>query len=82
VILRRNGDAIGTEESFYLKTDGLEPASQPLLYAAAISPRAILENVWVEPQSGKVDFFDTRLTSNGRGMVKRETLLLPMMKLT
>jgi len=71
VILRSDGSAIGTEESFYLKTDGLEPGTQPLLYAAAISPRAILENVWVEPETGKVDFFDVTLTSNGRGMVKR-----------
>ena len=71
VILRADASAIGTEESFYLKTDGLEPSAQPLLYAAAISPRAILENVWVEPETGKVDFFDTTLTSNGRGMVKR-----------
>ncbi len=71
VILRSDGSAIGTEESFYLKTDGLEPSSQPLLYAAAISPRAILENVCVDPETGKVDFFDTTLTSNGRAMVKR-----------
>ncbi len=71
VILRSDGSAVGTEESFYLKTDGLEPSSQPLLYAAAISPRAILENVCVDPETGKVDFFDTTLTSNGRAMVKR-----------
>ena len=71
VILKKDGSAIGTEESFYLKTDGLEPGAQPLLYAAAISPRAILENVWVDPKTGKVDFFNTSLTSNGRGMVKR-----------
>ncbi len=74
VILRSDGSAIGTEESFYLKTDGLEPSTQPLLYAAAISPRAILENVWVEPETGKVDFFDSTLTSNGRGMVKRRDI--------
>jgi len=71
VILRSNGSAIGTEESYYLKTEGLEPATQPLLYAAAISPRAILENVWVDSGTGRVDFFDAALTSNGRGMVKR-----------
>jgi len=71
VILKSDGSAIGTEESFYLKTDGLEPSMQPLLYAAAISPRAILENVWVDLETGKVDFFDTTLTSNGRAMVKR-----------
>ncbi len=71
VILRSDGSAIGTEESFYLKTENLEPANQPLLYAAAISPRAILENVWVEPETGRVDFFNSTLTSNGRGVVKR-----------
>ena len=71
MILRSDGSAIGTEESFYLKTENLEPGAQPLLYAAAISPRAILENVWVEPETGKVDFFNSTLTSNGRGMVKR-----------
>ncbi len=74
VILKCDGSAIGTEESFYLKTDGLEPGSQPLLYASAISPRAILENVWIEPETGKVDFFNTTLTSNGRGMVKRRDI--------
>ncbi len=74
VILKPDGSAIGTEESFYLKTDGLEPSAQPLLYAAAISPRAILENVWVDPATGKVDFFNTTLTSNGRGMVKRRDI--------
>ena len=74
VIVRSDGSAIGTEESYYLKTDGLESSTQPLLYAAAISPRAILENVWVNPETGRVDFFNTTLTSNGRGMVKRRDI--------
>ena len=74
VILRHDSSAIGTEESFYMKTDALEPAAQPLLYAAAISPRAILENVHVNRDTGKVDFFDTTLTSNGRAMVKRRDI--------
>ena len=74
VILKRDGSAVGTEDSFYIKTEALEPGSQPLLYAAALSPRAILENVFVEPETGKVDFFDSRLTSNGRAMVKRKDI--------
>ena len=74
VILKRDGSAVGTEDSFYIKTEGLEPGSQPLLYAAALSPRAILENVFVEPETGKVDFFDSSLTSNGRAMVKRRDI--------
>jgi len=74
VILKSDSSAIGTEESFYMKTDGLEPAAQPLLYAAAISPRAILENVHVDRVTGKVDFFDSTFTSNGRAMVKRRDI--------
>jgi len=74
VILKSDGSAVGTEESFYMKTEGLEPGMQPLLYAAAISPRTILENVWVEPATGKVDFYNTTLTSNGRAMVKRRDI--------
>jgi len=74
VILKKDGTAVGTEDSFYIKTDGLEPSSQPLLYAAALSPRAILENVCVNPKTGKVDFFNDDLTSNGRAMVKRRDI--------
>ncbi|HID94923.1 MAG TPA: phosphoenolpyruvate carboxykinase (ATP) [Candidatus Latescibacteria bacterium] len=70
VVLQPDGRCVGTEDSYYIKTDGLEPDTQPLLYAASISPRAILENVKVHP-NGKVDFFDQSLTSNGRAMVKR-----------
>ncbi|MFC1898725.1 phosphoenolpyruvate carboxykinase [Chloroflexota bacterium] len=74
VILKSDGSAIGTEESFYMKTEGLDPTSQPLLYAAAISPRAILENVNVDSSTGKVDFFNTTATANGRAMVKRRDI--------
>ena len=70
VFLRDDGFAIGTENNFYLKTEGLEPESQPILYQAAISPRAILENVWVN-ENGEVDFFNYTYTSNGRGVVYR-----------
>lgn len=70
VVMQPNGRCVGTEGSYYIKTDGLEPDSQPLLYAAAISPRAMLENVKVD-EEGRIDFFDRSLTSNGRAMVKR-----------
>ena len=73
VMLNKDSSAIGTEDNFYIKTDGLEPDSQPLLYKGAISPNANLENVKVK-ESGKVDFFDSSLTSNGRGIVIRKEL--------
>jgi phosphoenolpyruvate carboxykinase (ATP) len=73
VMLNKDSSAIGTEDNFYIKTDALEPDSQPLLYKGAISPNAILENVKVDG-NGKVDFFDSSITSNGRGVVIRKEL--------
>ncbi|MCI0504017.1 phosphoenolpyruvate carboxykinase (ATP) [Candidatus Micrarchaeota archaeon] len=73
VLLNRDGSAIGTEDNFYIKTDGLEPESQPLLYRGATSRNAILENVKLG-DGGKIDFFDSSITSNGRGVVIRKEL--------
>jgi phosphoenolpyruvate carboxykinase (ATP) len=73
VLLTKDGVGVGTEDNFYIKTDGLEPESQPLLYKGAVSENAILENVFVD-ESGKVDFFDSSITSNGRAVVNRREL--------
>jgi phosphoenolpyruvate carboxykinase (ATP) len=73
VLLNEDGSAIGTEDNFYIKTDGLEPDSQPLLHRGATSPNAILENVMVH-EDGRVDFSDSSITSNGRGIVIRKEL--------
>jgi phosphoenolpyruvate carboxykinase (ATP) len=74
VILEPNGRAAGTEACYYIKTEGLKPTDQPLLYAAAVSPRAILENVRVYGEDNVVDFDDASLTSNGRAMVNRHDI--------
>ncbi len=71
VILRPDGSALGTENSYYIKTDALDIKSQPLLYAACLSPRSILENVMVHGKNAVIDFSDSSITSNGRAMVKR-----------
>lgn len=71
VILEPSGRAAGTEACYYIKTEGLKPDDQPLLYAAAVSPRALLENVRVYGDDNIVDFNDASLTSNGRAMVNR-----------
>jgi len=73
IIIRPDARCYGTEDNFYLKTEGLSMKDQPLLYRGAISPNAILENVYVS-QEGKVDFFDYSITSNGRGIVRRSDL--------
>jgi phosphoenolpyruvate carboxykinase (ATP) len=69
VLLTRDGRAFGTEDGFYIKTEGLEP-SQTVLWGAATHPTAAYENIKVG-DGGKVDFLDTSLTSNGRGVVLR-----------
>jgi phosphoenolpyruvate carboxykinase (ATP) len=69
VLLTPDGRAYGTEDGFYIKTEGLEP-SQRVLWDAAISPTACFENVKVL-ENGEIDFCDTSLTSNGRGVVLR-----------
>jgi phosphoenolpyruvate carboxykinase (ATP) len=69
VLLTRDGKAFGTEDGFYIKTEGLEP-SQTVLWGAATHATAAYENIKVA-ENGKVDFLDTSLTSNGRGVVLR-----------
>lgn len=70
VLLDRGGRARGTEGGgFYIKTEHLSPEDQEALYDAATSANAILENVWVD-EDGAVDFDNTELTGNGRGIVK------------
>ncbi len=73
VILRDDMFCFGTEDNFYIKTEGLEPVGQPVLYKAATSPRAVLENVWVD-ENGKVDFLNYTYTTNGRCVVYREDM--------
>jgi len=71
VLLTRDGRAFGTEDGFYIKTEGLEP-SQTVLWGAATHATATYENIKVDAASGKVDFLDTSITSNGRGVVLRK----------
>jgi phosphoenolpyruvate carboxykinase (ATP) len=69
VFLKKDGSALGTERGFYLKTEGLDEHTQPILYRAAIAPDTIFENVMVDSE-GHVDFDDETITSNGRGVVQ------------
>jgi len=73
VFLRKDGAALGSEKGFYVKTEGLNPKTQPLLYNAIIKTDSILENVMVD-YKGKVDFSDQTLTGNGRGIIQRTSL--------
>lgn len=74
-VVLMGGDSFcrGTENNFYIKTDGLEEKYQPLLFNAALSGNALMENVTVL-EDGKFDFFDSALTTNGRAVVARSDI--------
>ncbi len=68
-----DGSALGSERAFHVKTEGLSPAVQPLLYNASIRPDAILDNVVVDYQ-GNVYFEDRTLTANGHAIAQKAGL--------
>jgi len=79
--LSADARAFGTEDNAYIKTEGLEAEGQPILYAGATSPNAVLENVYVDPQTREADFFrydhphvPGGKCLNGRGIVIRREL--------
>lgn len=65
VALMPGGRVYTTENGCFAKTFGLDPAYEPVIYNATTKPDAYLENVSVD-DAGKVDFFDTSYTKNGR----------------
>ncbi|MFO0793700.1 MAG: phosphoenolpyruvate carboxykinase [Candidatus Brocadiaceae bacterium] len=73
VFLKKDGAAYGSERGFYLKTEGLDPVTQPIIYKAATSRDTIFENVMIDYE-GNLYFDNDTLTSNGRGIMMREDL--------
>ncbi len=65
VALMPGGKVYTTENGCFAKTFGLDPRYEPAIYNATTRPDAYLENVSVDT-AGKVDFFDTSYTKNGR----------------
>jgi phosphoenolpyruvate carboxykinase (ATP) len=63
--LMPQGKVHTTENGCFAKTFGLDPRHEPAIYYATTKPDAYLENVSVD-DTGKVDFFDTSYTKNGR----------------
>jgi phosphoenolpyruvate carboxykinase (ATP) len=65
IALMPGGRVYTTENGCFAKTFGLNPEFEPAIYNATTKPDAYLENVSVD-EHGKVDFFDTSYTKNGR----------------
>lgn len=73
VFLGKDGSALGTERGFYLKTEGIQPDTQPVIFKALSGPDTLFENVMVDA-GGRVDFNDLTLGGNGRAVIPRESL--------
>ncbi|HUJ16218.1 MAG TPA: phosphoenolpyruvate carboxykinase [Thermoanaerobaculia bacterium] len=69
VALMPGGKVYATENGCFAKTFGLNENDEPTIYRACASPHAYLENV-SQNGSGKIDYFDTSYTQNGRAVIR------------
>src|SRR5437870_5561054 len=65
--LMPGGIVHGTENGCFAKTFSLDPDFEPNIYRAVTSPGSYLENVY-QDEHGKVNFFETSYTKNGRAV--------------
>ncbi|MBI4063553.1 MAG: phosphoenolpyruvate carboxykinase [Elusimicrobia bacterium] len=72
-LLTPQGRAFGTEDNFYVKTEGLKAEEQAGLYQSLINPEAIFENVTVD-KSGEIRFTDYTNGTNGRALALRRKI--------
>jgi len=71
--LMPGGKIYATENGCFAKTFGLNPNDEPTIYQACASTHAYLENVSQNDQ-GKIDYFDTSYTPNGRAVIRMEDI--------
>ncbi|MFQ5947277.1 MAG: phosphoenolpyruvate carboxykinase [Acidimicrobiia bacterium] len=79
VALFPGGRVYGTEAGTFAKVYGLTRETEPSIWHGVTQPRSYLENV-AQDESGKLDFFDTTHTANGRAIISGEDIpgfLLP-----
>ncbi|MBI1801553.1 MAG: phosphoenolpyruvate carboxykinase (ATP), partial [Chloroflexi bacterium] len=71
-LLRADTFCYGTEDAFYVKTDSI--SSQPEILPATRRPEAIGENIYVDPNTGEIDFDNWEISTNGRAIVQRQAI--------
>lgn len=72
VSLGSNGRALGTERGFYMKTEGMHPETQSIIFQALQQPEALFENVMMT-HDGQIDYSDLSLGGNGRAVIPRSS---------
>src|ERR1700736_6651966 len=71
--LMPGGKVYASENGCFAKTFGLNPKDEPTIYHACASTHAYLENV-SQNERGKIDYFDTSYTPNGRAVIRMEDI--------
>jgi phosphoenolpyruvate carboxykinase (ATP) len=71
--LMPGGKVYATENGCFAKTFGLNAQDEPTIYYACASEHAYLENV-SQNDAGKVDYFDTSYTQNGRAVIRMQDI--------
>ncbi len=71
--LMPGGKIYATENGCFAKTFGLNPNDEPTIYHACASIHAYLENI-SQDKKGKIDYFDTSYTPNGRAVIRMEDI--------
>ncbi|MGH2572563.1 MAG: phosphoenolpyruvate carboxykinase [Actinomycetota bacterium] len=67
IALMPGGKVYASEDGCFAKTFSLDPEFEPNIYGAVTKPTAHLENVY-QDENGKVNFFETSYTKNGRAV--------------
>jgi phosphoenolpyruvate carboxykinase (ATP) len=73
VALMPGGKVYATEDGCFAKTFSLDPDFEPNIFSAVTKPTAYLENVY-QDENGRVNFFETSYTQNGRAVFALEDL--------
>ncbi|MBI4057577.1 MAG: phosphoenolpyruvate carboxykinase [Elusimicrobia bacterium] len=74
VLLTPQGKAYGTEDNFYVKTEGLTQKDQPGLFKALMDPGTVFENVYFDEKTKQVDFTNYKYGTNGRALALRSKI--------
>lgn len=69
-----DGQAFGTEDNFYVKTEGINEKNQPSIHNALFDCETVFENVAVNQSSRQIELDNYAKGTNGRAMVRREKI--------
>lgn len=74
VWLTPQGEALGTENNFYVKTEGISEKDQPAIYQALKNPQTVFENVYINETTRHPEYGNSSWGTNGRALAIRSQI--------